>query len=90
MFDNKGTSLVLLNTTKGMKLFDNIKEKIIFEKSTLEDVMQPNLKKPASISDDRKKFFDDYEKKGFKYVLNVYTAVSLKERIIGKIIKIIN
>lgn len=90
MFDNKGTSLVLLNTRKGMKLFDNIKEKIIFEKSTLEDVMQPNLKKPTSISNDRKKFFDDYEKKGFKYVLDVYTAVSLKERIIGKIIKIIN
>lgn len=90
MFDNKGISLVLLNTRKGMKLFDNIKEKIIFEEATLEEVMQPNLKKPASISSDRKKFFDDYEKKGFKYVLDVYTAVSLKERIIGKITKIIN
>lgn len=90
MFDNKGISLVLLNTRKGMKLFDNIKEKIIFEEATLEEVMQPNLKKPASTSSDRKKFFDDYEKKGFKYVLDVYTAVSLKERIIGKITKIIN
>ena len=89
MFDNKGTSLVLLNTKKGIELFNNIKEKVIFEECKLEEVMQPNLKKPAVPSSDRKKFFDDYEKKGFKYVLDVYTAVSLKERIVGKLVKII-
>lgn len=90
MFDNKGTSLVLLNTKKGIQLFNNIKEKTIFEECKLEDVMQPNLKKPAVPSSDREKFFDDYEKNGFKYVLHVYTAVSLRERIIGKIMKFIN
>lgn len=89
MFDNKGTSLVLINTKKGISLFENIKEEIIFEECRLEDVMQPNLKRPAMPSVDREKFFNDYEKKGFKYVIKVYTAVSLKERIIGKIIKLI-
>lgn len=85
MFDNKGTSLLLVNTEKGQELLDNIKKDIVFEECSIDEAMQPNLKKPTKPSLDRKKFFEDYNKRGLRYVLDVYTGVSFKERVRGKI-----
>lgn len=87
MFDNKGTSLVLLNSQKGINLFNNIQNSIIMKECSIEQAMQPNLKETSKPSHDRLSFFEDYNKEGFKYVLDVYTGVSFVERLKGKIRK---
>lgn len=61
---------------------------MIFEECTIDEAMQPNLNCPSKPSLDRKKFFMDYNKRGLKYILDVYTGITLKERIRGKIRKV--
>lgn len=68
--DNKGLSLVLINTEKGKDIFDVIKSRIDSKEVDVENCLQPNLQHPSIIHPDRMKFERDYIKKGFKYVIN--------------------
>ena len=61
---NKGTSLVLINTDNGRKLFDFISDEIFYEKSELEYAMKGNkcLSEPFSINtNELSSFWNDYE-----------------------------
>ncbi len=61
---NKGTSLVLVNTDKGVELFERIKGKICFETSTVEAALKTNnsLTKPFSPPHDAViQFWKDYD-----------------------------
>ena len=66
--DNKGVSLVLLNTEKGVVLFEKIKGNLIFEKSNIDECKQRHLTRPAEPSPDRDVFWSEYYKYGFEYV----------------------
>lgn len=46
--DEKGVSLLLINTTKGQKIFENVKNDLFIEKHYISDFLQPNLKGPTS------------------------------------------
>lgn len=81
MDDNKGVSLVLVNSEKGQNLFDSIKDTIYFEESNKTECLQHNLQKPTPLPPNRAKFWEDYEKKGFNYVARKYTPYGLKYRI---------
>lgn len=70
--DNKGVSLVLLNTDKGRKLFEAVKERLNTFPANLDDCLQPNMKHPSEIHPKREQFEKDYAKKGFKYVYFKY------------------
>lgn len=70
--DDKGVSLVLLNTEKGKKLFDAVKGKMNVIPADLENCLQPNLKHPSAIHPKRMQFEDDYKRKGFEYVFYKY------------------
>ena len=70
--DNKGISLVLLNTEKGRKLFENIRYSLNIIPAKLEDCLQPNLQFPSIINPKRTAFEKDYKKYGFEYVINHY------------------
>ena len=70
--DDNGCSLVLLNTEKGVGLFENVKDKMNVIPAKLENVMQPNLEHPSVFHPKRLDFERDYEKHGFKYVLKKY------------------
>lgn len=70
--DDKGVSLVLLNTEKGRKLFKSVKEKVHIFPVNLEDCMQPNMIHPSEIHPKRDQFEKEYAKKGFKYVYFKY------------------
>ena len=70
MDQDKGTSLVLVNTEKGKALFDSIKEKIVF-KSFSPEVLQWNQAANTSLipaADDREAFFGALEKMPFETV----------------------
>ena len=70
--DNKGCSLVLLNTEKGHELFKAIIGRMNIIPANLEDCLQPNMIHPSEIHPKREKFEKDYASKGFLYVYFKY------------------
>ena len=95
--DNKGCSLVLLNTEKGRKLFEAVSERLNTIPANLDDCMQPNLRHPSVIDPRRDQFEKEYSQKGFKYVFYKYgedgwryklaTNIRRSKNLIKKIIK---
>lgn len=92
--DDKGISLVLVNSNKGQKLLEDIKDKIIYrENCDLAYAIKCNpcicgsVKEPEK----RKEFFNDLDKMKIKQLANKYlTKQSLISRIYGKVKRIIN
>jgi coenzyme F420-reducing hydrogenase beta subunit len=78
--DDKGISLILVNTKKGKELFEDINDKIIFNESNLEVAEQRNLLKPTPPSSRRDEFWDDFNEKGYEYVAKKYTTYGFKNR----------
>lgn len=70
--DNKGVSLVLLNSEKGRILFEAVKDRMIVFPTDIDSCMQPNMETPTKQGKGRDKFERDYITKGFKYVYFKY------------------
>lgn len=87
--DNKGISLVLLNTEKGKIIFEQARKSLDARQVNLESSLQPNLIQPTRIHPSRMTFEEDYKNKGFEYVLKKYdeTARISKGRKIARRIK---
>ena len=66
--DDKGVSLVLVNTEKGRKLWEAVKHDLDVIPAKLDDCLQHNLQHPSIIHRERMKFERDYINKGFTYV----------------------
>ncbi len=79
--DDKGVSLVLINTEKGKEVFDAIKDKLYFIEADLENCLQPNLMRPTEPSTKRMEFEEDYVKYGFDYTFEKYCRIPLHVRI---------
>lgn len=78
--DDKGCSLVLVNTEKGRKLFDKIKSQMNLRISDRESCLQPNLQHPSEIHPLRQAFEEDYKKHGFLYVARKYGDMGWRYR----------
>lgn len=88
--DDKGISLLLINTEKGTKIFNLIKENIITQKIEIEQCLQPNLQHPSRINLKREAFEKDYSKKGFKYIIKKYVdggIMNKLQKLVHKIIR---
>lgn len=70
--DDKGISLVLLNTEKGKELFEEANRQLDICKVNLNNSLQPNLQHPSSIPSDRVLFEKEYAEKGGVYIFNKY------------------
>lgn len=70
--DNTGVSLLILNSPKGELLFEGLKEECEYEQTSLEECMQPNLKKPTEKPKEYEAFWKDYAEKGFVYTVTKY------------------
>ena len=70
--DDKGVSLILVNTEKGRELFEAVKDNMTVIPAKLEDCLQPNLQYPSLFNPKWKSFENDYEQKGFEYVMKKY------------------
>lgn len=66
--DDKGLSLIFINTEKGRKLFETVKGQLLFKSVKIEDCLQPNLQHPSVPHPSCKDFERDYREKGFEYV----------------------
>lgn len=79
--DDKGLSLILVNTNKGREIFDAIKERMTVIPAKLKDCLQPNLCRPSIIHPKRMSFELDYERRGFEYIYKKY----MREGVITKV-----
>lgn len=79
--DDKGISLILLNTPKGKEIFEAVKHQMYTQQADLTNVLQANLKHPSIIHPDRMNFEKDYIKHGFKYVMCKYGDMGWKWQI---------
>lgn len=86
MNDNKGTSLVIVNSEKGQWLFEKIKDKIKCEHVNIEDALKYNPSMVTSVKENpkREEFFDMLRNSSFNRAVNKCIP---KENIIKKIIK---
>lgn len=70
--DDKGISLVLVNTAKGQAWFDHIKDGLTYIPTDKATCLQPNLSRPSAQHPLREQFEKDYINKGFQYILRRY------------------
>ena len=92
MYDNKGTSLVIVNSKKGKELFELIKGKLIYKETNLEKALQynPSMIKSAEKDKNRKKFFENLDSLPFDELVKKYTYKSnMISKIVGKIKRIV-
>lgn len=82
--DKKGVSVVLVNTSKGERIFESVKTRLDYKESTMEAAMQPNLHTQIESSYARDKFFKEYKEESFVSLLKRYTTLGLKNRMIYK------
>ncbi len=78
--DNKGVSLLLVNSEKGNDLFEdaNVKNVIEFNKCESDVYIQPQLKQPAKKPNGYDTFWQEYEQNGFDYVMKKYSTLNKK------------
>lgn len=79
--DNKGISLMILNSDRAIKMFDTVKSQLDYRESNLEDAFYDNHKKPAKHNIHRDEFWDDYHQFGYRYVVSKYAGYNT----VGKI-----
>lgn len=73
--DNKGTSLVSINSKKGKDLFDTIKDEIVFKEVEIQEAIKYNPSMVSSSKEDknRQKFFKNLERFDFNKLVDKYT-----------------
>lgn len=73
--DNKGLSLILVNTQKGDHILKHISEKLFLQPIALEKCIQPSLVGPTPIHPLRNQFEKDYIIFGFKKTMGKYALI---------------
>lgn len=77
--DNKGVSLVFVNTEKGRTIFESVKDKLEYINCTGKQFGHKNLREPHKVPIGRGKFWIDYQKYGFGYIAKKYGGNNLKD-----------
>jgi coenzyme F420-reducing hydrogenase beta subunit len=70
-FGPLGVSLILVNSPKGTALFDQCRQDLVEEERPQEEALneQKRLRKPSQFPENRIRFWDDYKRFGFEYVI---------------------
>ena len=77
--DDKGVSLVLVNTSNGVEMFDKCKTKMIYKQTKIENSLQKPLIEPYECPKNRVEFWNDYKRKCFDDIARQYGHYSLKD-----------
>lgn len=74
MSNSKGVSCVLINTEKGIKVFEQINDRMEMFATTVEKVAKHNmqLREPTSYTDERQKLFEIYQNLGYEGIENYF------------------
>lgn len=80
--DDKGISLILVNTNKGARHIEQIKNKILSFPVNIEQALQPNLQSPSSVHPGREQFEKDYERFGFEKSMSRHALIGWKHDVV--------
>ncbi|ABX40933.1 Coenzyme F420 hydrogenase/dehydrogenase, beta subunit C-terminal domain [Lachnoclostridium phytofermentans] len=72
MFDNKGTSILMINTKNGENIWNKISNRFEYEESNLTEAFRYNHKKPIKLTEKRNEFFDRFEKEEINSLLQEF------------------
>ncbi len=87
MDDNKGTSLVLIHSEKGKKLFNSVLPEAVSQRAILERAIQcnPSIVSSAEKSEKRKEFFEKLQSgEDFEKIMDTMTRVSIGGKVKAK------
>lgn len=78
---NEGTSLVLINTTKGMQLLQGANQHLTIEERNIDEAIKGNgqLQHPAPTPPNKKQFQEIYEKEGINHAYKACCEVYIKK-----------
>ena len=79
--DDRGTSLLMINTKKGVQIIKTIEDRLHTEKIDINQYLQPALVHSVDKPKDYDIFWQEYHRKGFLYVLNKYIGYGIKNRL---------
>lgn len=79
--DNKGISLIIINTKKGKRILDEVANNLELIPKTKEECMQPHLEYPPQAPNDYDEFCKDYNEKGFQYIAKKYKRNNIKYKV---------
>lgn len=74
--DDRGVSLILLSTTAGRRVLNEIAERLDIYPVDIDSAMQPNLLHPSPANPLASDFLKDYLSHGFEYVAKRYGGLS--------------
>lgn len=80
--NEKGASLVLVNTEKGKKYLEKIKSDIIIKPIKIEEVMQPRFQGPEEKSMKYDRFWSDYQNLDFAKFMKKYSKNNYEKKYI--------
>ena len=88
--DDKGVSLVLVNSAKGKEIFNTVIKNLNLIKTTLQIAREQNhpLNQPSDTSPQRHKFEENYKNRGIEYILKKYGNTNKPSKITEIIRKI--
>ncbi|WP_202905427.1 Coenzyme F420 hydrogenase/dehydrogenase, beta subunit C-terminal domain, partial [Clostridium botulinum] len=84
--DDKGTSLVLVNSKKGQDIFNEISHNMDFIKTDLDYAISNNqcIVRPVKYNPKREKFFSELNDDNIEEIINKYTKVTFMQKVKGK------
>lgn len=88
-YDEMGTSLLIIHTDKGVKLFEKAKNSLDWFESNTVDCWQLNLEKPTAMAEGREKFWQDYYAHGIDYIVEKYGSDSFMDKVKRKVKKLL-
>ena len=84
--NNIGTSMILLNSKKGIEYFDSVKDKLEWIETPFESILPGNIALTKSIEPakiDREKFFADLDKETFDAVTEKYFPLNKNKKVLN-------
>lgn len=78
--DDKGISLVLVNTSQGMRLWEMARDSVDFVEVTGYPFRHRRMREAMKKPEDYDRFWEDYEKKGFVYCAEKYAGHRKKKK----------
>ncbi len=79
--DNKGISLILVNTRMGAEIIAKVSEHNFIQGYKISDCIQPQLTHPTAQNPKHDRFIDDYSRRGFVYVAKKYGDLGFSYRV---------
>ena len=85
--DDRGTSLVILHSSRGRELFDKIKDNLIYQKTDFEGAIKynPAMTESVPVNSDRSAFMKCIKEDGFKSAEKRYLSIPFISRVRKKI-----